>query len=177
MNHYSIKLIHGLALTIILELLIPIVSMCQNRNIIIGGIDVSLGMKKQDVLAKYDTSRFKLLESGDDSWIILPNDANVAKLRSIGVLQFQKGLLYSASRTWNQSEKQETTRLFNDLFSALNQTTYGDGSKVVVKTQEMNQPSINHKSIDFYFGNKTITVSLTTGDNVTEQVEISETIK
>jgi hypothetical protein len=149
----------------------------EQRSIIVGGIPVTIGMKKDDVLAKYKKDRFELSAIKDDAWFIMPSGKDNAASRALGVLQFKDGLLYSASRAWTQSEHAEALRLFDNLFAALRPLADENGKPIVLQTYEMNQPRLFHKSIEFHFDTRIVTVSITTGEKVAGQVEINERVK
>jgi len=152
---------------------------CQNKtSMIVGGIDLTLGANRDEVLNKFANDRFKLSDLGNDAWMIFRKSLQSDELEPIGSIQFIKGKLHSASRDWAQSQNKAGIDLMGSLFSALSGLTAKTGTDAVILTYQNEQPGISHRAINIYVGGRTLFVSITKDASMkSEQVEIQERIQ
>lgn len=147
------------------------------QSMLIGGVSVKLGMKKEEALAQYRSPRFEIIDLQNDTWMIAHARDGQAKIESIGILQFDEGRLFSAQRTWAQSEGSDAIKLIDLLFTALQTQTGNEPRLAHIHTQKMDQPGLFNKSIDISIDQRWFRISSTTGDNVVPSIQIYEEIR
>jgi hypothetical protein len=132
-------------------------------------------MKKEEVLKNFEN--FKLTDLGNDAWMIFRKNLLSDEFESVGVIQFVKGRLHSASIDWGQSKNESAIDLFASLFSALSTVTTKVGNNALIQTYELNQPGTSLKDIVIYVDGRSFTISIMKESGMRlQQVRVQERI-
>jgi hypothetical protein len=146
------------------------------KSMTVGGVELTLGMKKEEVLNKL--ADFKLNEGAHDSWDIGRKNLVSGYFETVGSIQFEKGKLISAQRDWGTTQNENASELFGYLFSALSGVTSEQGTIAVVQTYRREQPEMSVRFVEIHAGGRTITISIAkTPGTASEQVAVSEYIR
>jgi hypothetical protein len=145
---------------------------CQGRqSMILGGTNVSLGMKKADVFKSFGEVdlRADSITNGNDSWVVTQKDRLSGKMESIGVVQFSAGRLSLVEKDWGQADGEDAVEVLTSLYSAIRSLTSGDGSVGVIRTYENDEPGITVKSIEITIQGRSFTVGITKDTKLKQQ--------
>lgn len=130
---------------------------CQEKlSMIVGGVELSLGMKRDEVLKQ--VRDLKLDSLGNDAWMILQKNLLTDEFEVIGHIQFIRGKLYSVSKDWGKSQNEDAAEVLGSLFSALNSVTSKSGTNAQIQTYEQFQPGVSYKYIVIHVNDRSFTI-------------------
>lgn len=132
---------------------------CQQKmSMSVGGVELSLGMKKDEVLKKYEG--FIVTDMQNDAWLIRRKNPVNGEFEFIGQIQFIKGKLNSAAREWGSSEHESAVELVGSVYSALSAFTSESGTPAVIQTFTLAEPGFSAKRIVIHVNGRSVTITI-----------------
>jgi hypothetical protein len=173
----SRSLILSAALIFLFQLLLFLSAHSQTgKSMIVGGVEMSLGMKKEEVLKKLADCRLDSISF--DSWSIARKNLISGNFETLGSIQFERGRLNLVQRSWGHSDRESASELFGSLFSALSGVTSEQGTTAMIQTYRREQPGNSYRFVDIQAGGSTISITIGKMQGMAaEQVEVSEYIR
>ena len=133
---------------------------CQQKiSMTVGGVELSLGMKKDEVLKKYEGFIVTDMKM-NDAWLIRRKNPVNGEFEFIGQIQFIKGKLNSAAREWGSSESESAVELLGSVYSALSAFTSESGTPAVIQTFTLAEPGFLAKRTVIHVNGRSVTITI-----------------
>lgn len=145
----------------------------EQNNLFLAGVELRVGMQKQPILEDI-SKNYALVPVYKDVYLIVIKNSDPAE--TIGTIIFENDRLISASKSWGHGYGQDAFKILNSLYYLFSNLNKKGMKQSVILLSEIHAPQLNSKSIDFTFGQRTITISIFEIRNNSVQVSIDEKI-
>ncbi|MCH8010675.1 MAG: hypothetical protein IIA61_01800 [Candidatus Marinimicrobia bacterium] len=156
---------------IFIFVLFPSHAIAQESFVWVAGMEMKIGMKKNEILSKiknnYRVSKF----APGDAWLIYQKDDKANE--AIGQVAFQNDKLVWASSYWGSfsGEATEFSKALYGLFTNL----LNSGQRIIkISTESKQSPGISVSSIEFKFQDKVVSIDIWQGKKTKNEVSIQE---
>ena len=143
-------------------------------SMVLGGIELSLGMQKEIVLKQL--RQYQLDSLSSDSWDVSLKKSIHGKNESIGGVHFRNNKLFSIDRNWGQANDIQTAELFSKLFAALNTIANKPQPSAMIHTYVLDEPEASSKYIAITINGRLFHISIDSIIGYVGHVRISESI-
>ena len=150
-------------LSTMILLFFPIYCFAYENTMVIGNIELRLGMPKDKVVDMFTKNNYHVSSTGETYFISQKKDDLYDYL---GTVEFKNNKLSFISTRWYYTHTDSGSfELAEKIFDLLKQETKnGKTIKPVVKVTSYIQPSLKVDSIDIIIDNRTINLSITKGN-------------
>lgn len=161
-------------LVAVLFFFFPKMALSEEAHLFLCGIDMRIGMPKQDILNKL-RQNYKLEKYPEkDNWRIVQKGGS--GLEILGHVNFRNGKLSWASKTWR--EDINTATEFGSALFTIFRNLEREGYQVPgVITGTVQQPEVELEVIEFDFGEKKLTIIVSHRGSYGDSVTIQEILQ
>jgi hypothetical protein len=152
----------------------PKMALSEEAHLSLCGIDMRMGMPKQQILNKL-RQNYKLEKYPEkDNWRIVQRMGSHWEI--LGWVNFRDEKLSWASKMWGEGIN-TATEFGSALFTILSNLKRGGYQVPAVVTGTVRQPGVDMEVIEFDFGEKKLTIIVSHGGSNGESVTIQETLQ
>lgn len=154
---------------------------CQ-ENIFLAGVNLHLGMTKEEISQKLDKNVYtlKALSNDKNSFGIVAKGADAENFEFLGTISFKDNKINFISKRWHYSDDSNSNKVGDILFYLLSEEIGKTGeSTVKIKTMSSRDVDYELNSIEIILGSKTIVITVTKGDEKKfgNQISFFESLK
>jgi hypothetical protein len=149
----------------------------QDSVLWIDGIELKLGMPKEQVRKLFSVKHELERVEDSDGWVIVKkgSENNVVE-NAVGQVAFEGGRLKWASQIWGRFRSADALELGSNLFGALNSIHESGEIIVTAKTSRRRSPKITMNSIELTYKTKKVLITIVEGRNLEKSVVIEEQV-